>query len=112
MGGAKVIVATAASNKAMGPLIGGLKPRGRLAIVGVGGDGAIEVSPTALVFGSRSVEGALTGSTIDTADTLVFSALENIRPIIETVPLANAAGACARMMRGEARFRIVLLTGN
>jgi propanol-preferring alcohol dehydrogenase len=111
MGGAKVILATAASNKAMGPLVGGLKPRGRLIIVGVGADGPIEVSPTALVFGSRSIEGALTGSTIDTADTLVFSVVENIRPMIETVPLEHAADAYARMMRGEARFRIVLLTG-
>ncbi len=47
----------------------------------------------------------------DTADTLVFSVLENIRPMIETVPLENAAESYARMMRGEARFRIVLLTG-
>jgi D-arabinose 1-dehydrogenase-like Zn-dependent alcohol dehydrogenase len=111
MGGAKVILATAASNKAMGPLVGGLKPRGRLIVVGVGADGPIELSPTALVFGSRSIEGALTGSTIDTADTLAFSVLENIRPMIETVPLENAPDAYARMMRGEARFRIVLVTG-
>jgi alcohol dehydrogenase, propanol-preferring len=111
MGGARVILATAASNKAMGPLVDGLRPRGRLIVVGVGDDGPIEVSPTPLVFGSRSIEGALTGSTIDTADTLVFSVLENIRPMIETVPLENAADAYARMMRGDARFRIVLLTG-
>jgi propanol-preferring alcohol dehydrogenase len=71
----------------------------------------MEVSPAALVFGFRSIEGALTGSTIDTADTLKFSVLENIRPMIETVPLENAAGASARMMRGDACFRIVLVTG-
>ena len=112
MGGAKVILATGASNKAMGPLVGGLTPRGRLIVVGVGADGLIEVSPAPLIFGSRSIEGALTGSTIDIEDTLVFSVLENIRPMIETVPLENAADAYARMMRGEARFRIVLLTGN
>jgi alcohol dehydrogenase, propanol-preferring len=112
MGGAKVILATAASSKAMGALAGGLKPRGRLIVVGVGDDGPIEVSPIPLVFGSRSIEGALTGSTIDTADTLTFSVLENVRPMIETVPLENAAEAYARMMRGEARFRIVLLTGS
>jgi alcohol dehydrogenase, propanol-preferring len=112
MGGASAILATAASNKAMGQLVGGLTPRGRLIIVGVGADGPIEVSATALIFGSRSIEGALTGSTIDTEDTLVFSVLENIRPMIEAVALEKAAEAYARMMRGEARFRIVLLTGN
>jgi D-arabinose 1-dehydrogenase-like Zn-dependent alcohol dehydrogenase len=31
--------------------------------------------------------------------------------MIETVPLENAAEAYARMMRNEARFRIVLTTG-
>src|SRR6266403_3926873 len=35
---------------------------------------------------------------------------EQIRPMIETVPLANAAEAYGRMMRNEARFRIVLVT--
>lgn len=111
LGGAKVILATAASNKTMGALAGGLKPRGRLIVVGVGGDGPLEVSAIPLVFGSRSIEGALTGSAIDTEDTLSFSVLENIRPKIETVALEHAAEAYARMMRGEAHFRIVLLTG-
>lgn len=86
-------------------------PFGRLIVVGVGADGPIQVAPTALVFGSRSIEGVLTGSTMDIADTLAFSVLEQIRPMIETVALENAPEACARMMRGEARFRIVLLTG-
>jgi hypothetical protein len=36
---------------------------------------------------------------------------QGIRPIIETVPLANAAEAYGRMMRNEARFRIVLVAG-
>jgi alcohol dehydrogenase, propanol-preferring len=70
----------------MGPLVGGLRPRGQLIIDGVGADGPIEASPTALVFGSRSIKGALTGSIIETEDTLAFSVLEKIGPMIETVP--------------------------
>ena len=111
LGGAKVILATAANNKSMGPLVGGLTPRGRMVVVGIGFDGSIEVSPAQLVFGSRSIEGAKTGSAIDTEDTLSFSVLKNVRPMIETVPLEKAADAYARMMRGEARFRMVLTTG-
>jgi alcohol dehydrogenase, propanol-preferring len=111
MGGAKVILATAANNKSMGPLVGGLTPRGRMVVVGVGFDGSLEVSPAKLIFGSRSIEGARTGSTIDVEDTLSFSVLKNVRPMIETVPLVKAADAYARMMRGEARFRMVLTTG-
>jgi D-arabinose 1-dehydrogenase-like Zn-dependent alcohol dehydrogenase len=94
----------------MSPLVGGLAVKGRMITIGVGND-PIEISPLALVFGRRSVEGALTGSTIDGEETLSFSALENIRPMIETVPLEKAPEAYARMMRGEARFRMVLLTG-
>jgi alcohol dehydrogenase, propanol-preferring len=112
MGGARVILVTAPSNKAMGPLVAGLAPRGRLVIVGVGDDGPIEVTAMDLVFGTRSIEGALTGSTMETGDTLAFSVLENVRPMIETVPLEKAPDAYARMMRGEARFRMVLVTGN
>jgi D-arabinose 1-dehydrogenase-like Zn-dependent alcohol dehydrogenase len=53
----------------------------------------------------------LTGTAIDIEDTLAFSVLQNVRPMIETVPLERAAEAYARMMRGDARFRIVLTTG-
>ena len=50
----------------------------------------------------------MTGSSIDAEDTL---SLQQIRPMIETVPLANAAEAYGRMMRNEARFKIVLVSG-
>jgi D-arabinose 1-dehydrogenase-like Zn-dependent alcohol dehydrogenase len=50
------------------------------------------------------------GSSIDAEDTLSFSSLQGIRPMIETVPLANAAEAYGRMMRNGARFGIVLVT--
>ena len=62
-----------------------------------------------LVFGGRSIYGSLAGTAIDNEDTLAFSVLENIRPMIETVPLEQAADGYARMMQGKARFRMVLV---
>ena len=53
----------------------------------------------------------MSGSPTDADDTLSFSSLQQIRPMIETVPLAYAAEAYGRMMRNEARFRIVLVSG-
>ena len=53
----------------------------------------------------------MTGSSIDAEDTLSFSSLQSIRPMIETVPLSNAAEAYGRMMRNKARFRIVVVPG-
>lgn len=111
LGGARLILATAANSKSMSPLLGGLAPRGQLIVAGAGGNEPIEVNPVPLLFGMRSIAGIMTGSSIDAEDTLSFSSLQQIRPMIETVPLAKAAEAYGRMMRNEARFRIVLVTG-
>ena len=109
MGGARAILATATSGDAMGPLVSGLAARGKLIVVAVPED-QMQLSAFPLVFGGRSIYGTLAGTAIDTEDTLAFSVLENIRPMIETVPLEQAADAYARMMQGKARFRLVLVT--
>jgi propanol-preferring alcohol dehydrogenase len=110
MGGARAILATGTSGDAMGPLVAGLATRGKLIIVGVPND-EIRLNAFPLVFGGRSIYGTLTGTPIDSEDALAFSVLENIRPMIETFPLEQAADAYARMMEGKARFRMVLVTG-
>src|SRR6266853_3015368 len=107
LGGADVILATAPSGAAIGSLLPGLKTRGKLAVVGVSGD-AIPVNGVPLIFGGRSVVGSLTGRAIETQDTLDFSVLTDVRPMIETLPLAKAEEAYKRMMDGKARFRVVL----
>jgi propanol-preferring alcohol dehydrogenase len=109
MGGAQAILATAPSGSAMGPLVSGLATRGKLIVVGVPFD-PIQLSAFPLVFGARSIHGSLAGTAIDTEDALAFSVLENVRPMIETLPLEQAPEAYARMMQGKARFRMVLTT--
>ncbi len=111
MGGARAILATAPSGEGMGALVSGLATRGKLIVVGVPFD-PIQLSAFPLVFGGRSIYGSLTGTPIDNEDTLAFSVLEDIRPMIETVPLEKAAEGYARMMEGKARFRMVLVTKN
>ena len=110
LGGARAILATGTSGDAMGRLVSGLAARGKLIVVGVPED-QIQLSAFPLVFGGRSIYGSLTGTPIDSEDTLAFSVLENIRPMIETLPLEQAADAYARMIEGKARFRMVLVTG-
>jgi D-arabinose 1-dehydrogenase-like Zn-dependent alcohol dehydrogenase len=109
MGGARAILATAPSGDGMGPLVSGLAARGKLIVVGVPFD-PIQLSAFPLVFGGRSIYGSLTGTPIDNEDTLAFSVLQNIRPMVETVPMEQAAEGYARMMQGKARFRMVLVT--
>ncbi|HEX4712768.1 alcohol dehydrogenase [Phenylobacterium sp.] len=110
LGGAKTILATITSGKAMSAAIPGLAVRGNLVVVGVGAD-PIEVLPLDLILASRSVVGHASGASIDSQDTLAFSALSGVRPTIETMPLERAADAYDKMMRNEARFRMVLTNG-
>jgi D-arabinose 1-dehydrogenase-like Zn-dependent alcohol dehydrogenase len=107
LGGAQVIVATAPSSKAMSALIDGLGPNGKLMVVGASFD-PIEVTPTQLIFGSRTIQGWASGTPADSEDTLRFAELTGVRPMIETYPLEKAAEAYARMISGKAQFRVVL----
>jgi propanol-preferring alcohol dehydrogenase len=107
LGGAALVVATAPAGKAMAAVISGLRPRGHMIAIGVGPD-PMELSSTDLVFGSRSVDGALTGDPATGDTTLKFSSLAGVRPMVETMPLERAPEAYAYMLSGKARFRVVL----
>ncbi len=107
MGGAAVIVATAASGASMTPLVAGLAPRGQLVVVGVAND-PISVSTPDLILGGRSIVGSLTGTPIENEDNLAFSAAHAVKPMNEVMPLDDAPKAYERMMSGAARFRVVL----
>ena len=110
LGGARVILSTVTNSKAMTAVLGGLGVDGKLIVVGASAD-PIEVSPLLLIGGRRSIRGWPSGTSSDSEDTLAFSALANIRPMIETMPLERAAEAYERMMSGAARFRMVITTG-
>jgi D-arabinose 1-dehydrogenase-like Zn-dependent alcohol dehydrogenase len=107
LGGAKAILATAPNSKSMSELIDGLGPNGKFIVVGASFD-PIEVTPLQLISGSKSIQGWWSGIPMDSEDTLRFSELSGVRPMIETYPLEKAAEAYARMMSGKAEFRVVL----
>ena len=79
LGGARLILATAANSKSMSPLLGGLAPRGQLIVAGAGGDEPISVDPVPLLFGMRSLAGAMTGSSTDAEDTLSYPCNKSVR---------------------------------
>ena len=107
LGGAQVILATAPSSKAMSEVIDGLGPNGKLMVIGATFD-PIEVTPPQLIFGNHVIQGWAAGTPADSEDTLRFSELTGVRPMIETYPLEKAGEAYARMMSGNAQFRVVL----
>jgi D-arabinose 1-dehydrogenase-like Zn-dependent alcohol dehydrogenase len=107
LGGGQIILATAPNSKAMSKLVDGLTPNGQLIVIGATFD-PIEVTPIQLISGSRAIQGWSTGTPADSEDTLRFSELTGVRPMIETFPLEKVGEAYARMMSGNAKFRVVL----
>jgi D-arabinose 1-dehydrogenase-like Zn-dependent alcohol dehydrogenase len=107
LGGAKVILSTVTSGRAMSGLLGGLAANGKLIVLGAAPD-TIEVSPLLLISGRRSIAGWPSGTAVDSQDTLAFSVLTGVRSVNEVFPLERAAEAYERMISGKARFRVVL----
>ncbi len=107
LGGAKVILVTASGGKTVSETFKGLRPGGVSVVLGVFPD-PIEVSGMDLIFGSRKLEGALTGDPGTGDETLRFSALSGVSAMIETMPLEKAVEAYPKMLAGKARFRMVL----
>src|SRR5450631_638982 len=92
LGGASVVVATVTNAAAMGATLGGLGLRGKLIVVGTSME-PIEVAPAAIIGRLHQIAGHASGSSIDSQDTLAFSALTGVRPMIETMPLERAQEA-------------------
>lgn len=109
--GAKVILATVPSGKAMNSVLGGLAVNGKLIVIGAS-DEQIEVPPNLFLLGRRSLTGWPAGTSIDSQDTLSFSVHSGVRPMTEVYPLERAAEAYQQMISGRARFRAVLTTGH
>jgi D-arabinose 1-dehydrogenase-like Zn-dependent alcohol dehydrogenase len=108
LGGARVILTTVTSGKAMTPLIDGLGVDGTLIVVGASPE-PIEVNPFHIIGERRGVRGWPSGTSADSEDTLRFSVLTGVEAMIETYPLTQAAEAYQRMMSGKARFRVVIV---
>ncbi|WP_329312498.1 alcohol dehydrogenase [Streptomyces sp. NBC_01278] len=107
LGGAKVVLATAANSGAITATVDGLAHRGELVVIGAAPE-PLEISPMQLLMSGRIVRGHPSGTSQDVQDTMAFSALHGIRPTVEEVPLEQADEAYQKMLSGAARFRMVL----
>jgi len=107
LGGARVILATAPSGKAMTALVDGLGTDGKMVVVGASME-PIQVTPIQLIGGRKSLQGWPAGTSADSEDTLNFAVLSGVRPMIEKFPLDRAHEAYDRMMSGKAEYRVVL----
>jgi D-arabinose 1-dehydrogenase-like Zn-dependent alcohol dehydrogenase len=110
LGGANLILATAPDSKAMSVLVDGLGPRGTLLAVGASPE-SLSISTLQLIMGTKRIQGWASGTGKDSEETLRFSSLSGVRPMIERYPLEKAADAYQQMISGKARFRVVLTMG-
>jgi D-arabinose 1-dehydrogenase-like Zn-dependent alcohol dehydrogenase len=111
LGGAKIILATVTDADAMSATLGGLGVNGKLLVLGAPVK-PLSVPAFNLIGGRRAVEGCYSGVSIDSQDTLAFSAQSGVRSMNEVYPLEKANEAYEHMMSGKARFRVVLTMGN
>jgi D-arabinose 1-dehydrogenase-like Zn-dependent alcohol dehydrogenase len=107
LGGAALILATAPDSKSMSAVFGGLRPNGKLMVVGASPE-PLGISPLQVIGGRRAVQGWASGTAKDSEETMEFSAISGVRPMIEKYPLLKAAEAYEQMLSGRARFRVVL----
>lgn len=107
LGGARVLLSTITNSEILGSLLEGLSVNGKMMLVGISAD-PIPVSSLAIIRSRRSIQGWPSGRSIDSQDTMEFSAQEDIRSMSEEYPLEKAPEAYDRMMSGKARFRVVL----
>jgi D-arabinose 1-dehydrogenase-like Zn-dependent alcohol dehydrogenase len=109
-GGARVILATVTNSDAMQATMGGLATNGTFMLIGA--VPSLQVPSFQLLMGRQSVKGWYSGTSIDSQDTLAFSALTGVRSMNEVFPLKQVNEAYERMMSGKARFRVVLKIGS
>ncbi len=107
LGGARVILATAPSAKAISEVVGGLGVNGNL-LVPAAPNEPLSINVLPLIMGRRSVSGCYSGTARDSQDTLEFSALSGVHPMIEKFPLSRVAEGYEQMHSGKVRFRVVL----
>jgi uncharacterized zinc-type alcohol dehydrogenase-like protein len=84
-----------------------LAPRGRLHFVGAV-NGALDMRPSALFGGQKSISGSPLGSPATLARMLEFCARHRIAPQVEYFPMSEVNAALDHLRAGRARYRIIL----
>jgi len=107
LGGAKVVLSTVFDAKAMSSMVPCLGNDGILLVIGTSTENlSIPVLP--LIMKRISIKGWGSGTAPDSEDTLKFSKLSGIVPMIQVFPIEKAQDAYDLAMSNKARFRVVL----
>jgi alcohol dehydrogenase len=105
-GGADVILATSNSYKATGETLKGLRPDGRLVLMGISDEPLIVTGQ--LLMGRGRIIGSLQNDREYLYEALDYVAKGKVQVMTETFPLEDMNTAYDKVVKGELRFRAVL----
>ena len=108
LGGARAIICLAPDSKEISALVAGLGQNGKMVVVTAVTE-PLSISTDLLLGRQRSVTGFAGG---DIAETLSFSLLTQVIPMVEVYRLEQAGLAYNRMMESKVHFRAVLKMNN
>lgn len=108
-GGADVVLATSNSYKAASDTLKGLRPDGRLILIGVSAEPFTISAPSELILNRLQVMGSTQNGREYLYEALDYVAKGKVKVIEETFPLDNISDAYERVANGKVRFRAVVI---
>ncbi|KAJ6692124.1 ALDEHYDE REDUCTASE [Salix purpurea] len=105
------IIDTVSATHPISPLIGLLKTRGKLVLVGAPAE-PLELPVFPLLIGGKIVGGSSGGGMKETQEMIDFAARNNITADIEVISMDYVNTAMERLLKGDVRYRFVIDIGN
>jgi alcohol dehydrogenase (NADP+) len=103
----KLVLTADADNMPYNLYLSLLKPRGSLIMLGLPND-EVKFKPFYVVGMGARVVGSLIGSIEDIKDMLKLASEQNVRPIIQKLPMDKVNDGIAMVRSGKVRYRVVL----
>ncbi|KAG0557010.1 hypothetical protein M758_11G092300 [Ceratodon purpureus] len=105
-----LVIDCAAGAHPVDPFLSMLKYGGTLALVGFAPE--LKISPHYLCLGRTSIEGSITGGTLELQEMLNFAAEKGVAAMIEKIPIDYVNEAFARLLKNDVRYRFVVDVAN
>ncbi|XP_075104765.1 cinnamyl alcohol dehydrogenase 2 [Nicotiana tabacum] len=105
------IIDTVSADHPLLPLLGMLKPNGKLVMVGAYAK-PLQLPVFPLLLGRKLVAGSAIGGIKETQEMLDFASKHNITPDVEVVPMDYVNTAVDRLLKSDVKYRFVLDIGN
>ncbi|PON97072.1 Alcohol dehydrogenase superfamily, zinc-type [Trema orientale] len=105
------ILDTVSANHPLQPLIGLLKPHGKLVMVGAP-EKPLELPVFPLLTGRKKIGGTFFGGMKETQEMIDFAAEHNITADIEVIPIDYVNTAMERLLKADVKYRFVIDIAN